>query len=31
VPVTGAGHVPILRHRVQASPAYTLAEVQDAL
>lgn len=29
--IIGAGHVPILRHTVQASPEYTLVEVADVL
>ena len=29
--VIGAGHVPILRHCVQASPEYELVEVQEYL
>jgi pheromone shutdown protein TraB len=29
--IIGAGHVPILRHTVQASPEYALVEVADVL
>lgn len=31
VVIIGAGHVPILRHAIQASPEYTLVEVREVL